>query len=238
MSLVETNSPEALGNALPCYSPESAYDDPADEDSYIARASHCLQKSKNCWVILKEGAIQTTPVPSAASRSKRSRRDEFVSHSELEEDISPLTVCDNAWPVLEWLVALFERDEMLSERRGLRKSSYSILSTFTVHMPVAAHHSPLLLSQIPDTRNGSGGRWESNAPLDVVMFCVQRSNDRERTLGFKLFNLVRSSAPFDHAITAHFTYSSEVDQSNIDHPFQREYVRSLGIRSIFLSILT
>jgi hypothetical protein len=103
-----------------------------------------------------------------------------------------------------------------------------------MHTPVAARHSPLLLSQIPDARNGSGGRWESNAPLDVVMFCVQRSHDRERTLGFKLFNLVRTSALFHHAIT----YLSEVDQSNVDHPFQRTYVCCLSIRSIFLSILT
>ena len=64
-----------------------------------------------------------------------------------------------------------------------------------------ARHSPILLSQIPPPRGGSGARWEADAPLDVVFYCLEQTHPKRRTMGARLMTLV------NNMFSDGFTYS-------------------------------
>ena len=57
-----------------------------------------------------------------------------------------------------------------------------------------ARHSPILLSQIPPPRSGTGARWEADAPLDIVFYCLEQTAPKRRDMGARLMTLVSSTA--------------------------------------------
>jgi hypothetical protein len=137
-SFALTNSPGALGRALPEHVSNSDWlakirknDEDQEEDSYIAREAMCIQEAKHVWAILKGGMIQRkvmAPISPKGKGKKRRRDYEYVEEdqpSDAEGAAPPAVVSENAWPVLDWLLMVLERDELLTEKCGLRESTLS-----------------------------------------------------------------------------------------------------------------
>lgn len=127
-SFVSTNSPGALSQALPNCSTSgeanSTWSDDEDEDSFIAREALAIKRAKNCWTILKEGFIQRKKLTTVATpRGKGKKRKDTWEDDAGSNDCSltPAVVSDVAWPVLEWLIRIFERDEISVQSSGLRE---------------------------------------------------------------------------------------------------------------------
>jgi len=121
-------------------------------------------------------------------KGKKRRRDyehmEEVIPIGGEGAIPLVVIAENAWPVLDWLLVVLERDELLMEKSG------------------SPRHSPILLSQIPPPRSGTGARWEADAPLDIVFYCLEQTAPKRRAMGARLITLL-----INLASTIHFDFS-------------------------------
>lgn len=132
-SFLLTNSPNSLGRALPEYGSISEWNtrreknlsEDLGDESYIAQEARCIRDARNAWLILQEGFIQRKSIApmTPKGKGKKKRRDyEYV-----EEEPTPLdgnriaVVAEHAWPVLDWLLTLFESDEQNAEASGKRK---------------------------------------------------------------------------------------------------------------------
>ncbi|KAG5219603.1 antiviral protein [Salix suchowensis] len=164
MSLTTSTPPEILLRGLPSYSPPDGTVLNEEADSYVAKEARCIRQAKDCWSILKEGFIHETAAAPIKTRWQRrqSHDDRDAAHAQ-----SPLIVAENAWPVLEWLIRLFQEDE-------LRHNG----------------HSPLLLSEIPLPRDNTGARWETDAALDIVFYSLSQMSERRRHCGIQLLAMV------------------------------------------------
>ncbi len=129
MSLLSTNAPQVIGEALPCY-PETKNEAPMEfpvSESMIFAQTTAIKHSKNCWEVLKSSFkartthLLSSPKPKGKRTTSRLR---FVepSYADLncydgeEEDVK--VVADNSWFFLEWIVSLFEKDAAVMERTG------------------------------------------------------------------------------------------------------------------------
>ncbi|KAI6046030.1 hypothetical protein EDC04DRAFT_2631644 [Pisolithus marmoratus] len=184
-SFLCTNSPDTLFRGLPKYAAiatteratrSEAVNKDYDEDSPIAREALCIKDSKHCWAIVKEGFIQRGKLaPLPEERRKRLRKPAIDSvDDDSDNAFNPVTavVAEHAWPVLDWLLRLFERDEILTEKK------------------LGVRFSPLLLSQIPPPRGGRGLRQDVDAPLDIVVRCTKQDCSLRRSMGTRLFTLL------------------------------------------------
>ncbi|KAI0297151.1 hypothetical protein BC826DRAFT_907813 [Russula brevipes] len=184
--LADVNSPASLLRALPAYPNPNDADDAAsnpepelssDLDSFVASEAVRFRNCKNCWNILKSGFIKSLADSSstvlASPRKRRRGNASATEHSLVDEEETSLVVGDNAWPVLDWLLVLFEKDESMTEasRQGPR-------------------YSPLLLAQIPPTRGDSGSKWDANDPLEIVFHCFKQQDESRRAMGSRLLNLL------------------------------------------------
>ncbi|KAI6121467.1 hypothetical protein F5141DRAFT_518614 [Pisolithus sp. B1] len=184
-SFLRTNSPDTLFRGLPkyavvtaneCATRSEAVDKDYEQDSPIAREALRIRDSKHCWAIVKEGFIQHgkfTPLPE--ERSKRRRKPAVGSTDDDSDNAfkpTPAAVAEHAWPVLDWLLRLFERDEILTEKKSGMK------------------FSPLLLSQIPPPRGGCGPRQDVDVPLDIMVCCTKQDCSLRRSMGTRLFALL------------------------------------------------
>ncbi|KAL6310346.1 hypothetical protein BKA93DRAFT_721882 [Sparassis latifolia] len=175
-----TNLPWDLFSALPSY-PASAlgspkteidYDDP---ESFVARRSVCITKAKNVWEILKEGFVQRKEDPIAMSPVKKGRRRAIVEEppEDSSVDREPRRVVGQySWPILGWLLSIFEKDEKLAEDNAQPR------------------YSSLLLSQIPPPRTKTDARWNVEAPLDIVMYCLEQTHPQQALMGARLLALL------------------------------------------------
>ncbi|KAI9509723.1 hypothetical protein F5148DRAFT_977872 [Russula earlei] len=183
--LADVNSPASLLRALPAYPDPTGADDapphypelPSDVDSFVASEAVRFRNCKNCWNILKSGFISSLVDTSSAvpaSPRKRTRGNATATKRDhLDEEASSLVVGENAWPVLDWLLVLFEKDELMTEASRQR-----------------TRYSPLLLGQIPPTRSDSGSKWDANDPLEVVFHCFEQQDESRRAMGGRLLNLL------------------------------------------------
>jgi len=130
--LADVNSPASLLRALPAYpdptdgntaislaDPEL----PSDADSFVALEAIRFRDCKNCWNILKSGFVKSLSENTSAvlgSPRKRRRGGDLAKYSHVDEEESSHVVSENAWPVLDWLLVLFEKDELSIEasRKG------------------------------------------------------------------------------------------------------------------------
>ncbi|KIM57221.1 hypothetical protein SCLCIDRAFT_186548 [Scleroderma citrinum Foug A] len=199
LSFLSTNSPDALFRGLPrytstnadgCYPQPEGGNEDYDEDSVIARESLRIKDSKCCWFIIREGFIQRKDLtPTFQEGRKKRGRITAVTRDTDSDNGSPsplLSVAEHVWPVLQWLLSLFEKDERNTEMKS------------------GAKYSPLLLSQIPFPRGGSGPRRDVDAPLDVVFCCISQDSTWRRTMGTRLFTLL-----------IHLIHTSEFDAPNV-----------------------
>jgi len=116
-----------LLRALPAYPDPSDADDaplfdpelPSDVDSFVASEAVRFRNCKNCWNILKFGFIKSLADSSTLLGSPRKRRrrgnSTAAEYGPIDEEDSSLVVGENAWPVLDWLLVLFEKDESITE---------------------------------------------------------------------------------------------------------------------------
>ena len=99
-------------------------------ESIIGKETMCVQRAKSCWTLLTEGYTARGPrrgnVLGSPGKGKGKDRvaydsdEEDTSHFDEEEDA---VVGEDAWPVLEWLLVLFEQDELVTVGRGSREYS-------------------------------------------------------------------------------------------------------------------
>lgn len=184
-SFLRTNSPDTLFRGLPkyaavaaneCATRSEAVDKDYDQDSPIAREAMCIKDCKYCWAIVREGFIQRgkfTPLPE--ERRKRQTKPAVGSADDDSDNAcnpAPAVVAEHAWPVLDWLLRLFERDEILTEKNS------------------GVKFSPLLLSQIPPPRGRRGPRQDTDAPLDIMFRCTNQDCNLRRSMGTRLFTLL------------------------------------------------
>lgn len=179
-----TNKPESLLRALPNYglsdipglkdAVSSHFSNEDDGDSEMNLFSRRVKDAKNCWEILREGYVRrdSPGTDSAVSHLRRSKRGQRNAWSDDEDESSdmPAPVGEHAWPVLEWLLEIFEKDEEDVAARG---------------QPC---YSPLLIAQLPPSRSASGSRWEVEAPLDVAFYCLQQRG--RFSMGARLLSLL------------------------------------------------
>jgi hypothetical protein len=198
--LVQTNSPDSIARALPSYGvsgfngiPEIlsiAENDEVDGESELARLSKRIKDARSCWDIVKENYIRHDAfddIPHSNMRKGRSRVSVVPRSVREESEDPPRPVADHAFSVLESLVALFEREELLySMQHGCEHINghyWCITPDFT-----SVRFSPHLLAQIPASRTSSGARWDVAAPLDVVFYCLRHANHAE--VGVRILNMV------------------------------------------------
>ena len=199
-SFLATNSVASLFRALPRYPLDDAIENDLllgpsdggyDEDSLIARESLCLKDCKSCWAILKEGFVQRKKLLPQGPRKKRGRGAYDVEDTPLDQGSgTPAMVAGHAWPILHWLLSLFEKDELLRSQKSGGKAK--------LHGKIRNHHffdvekfSLLLLSQIPPPRGGSGPRWDAGAPVDIVFHAIRQQDGERREMAVRLLTLVR-----------------------------------------------
>ncbi|KAJ7163587.1 hypothetical protein C8R43DRAFT_990176 [Mycena crocata] len=159
ISFATTNSPAAVIRTLrpTDVEPED------DNESFVATESMCITRCKNCWQILAQGFLERHQPLFFTPKGKH--RDADVSFTDLSISQTRAPMGETAWPVLEWLLLIFERDEQEN--------------------PTSPRHSPLLLEQL-----GSPSRREPDAPLSIVLYCLQQSDRRRRIMGARLMNLL------------------------------------------------
>ncbi|KAI0092936.1 hypothetical protein BDY19DRAFT_989625 [Irpex rosettiformis] len=182
-ALVQTHSPASIARALPNYGLTGVDNFPDvvpiadnkedDGESELSRLSRRIKDARSCWDIVKENYIRPDPVNDIPYNSgrKSGRLTTIQSTSTIEDSDHILKpVADHAFPVLESLVSLFEKEEStISTRFGFP-------------------FSPHFLAQIPSSRSASGARWDVAAPLDIIFYCLQQSSHAD--LGAKMLVLL------------------------------------------------
>ncbi|KAG6830455.1 hypothetical protein H0H92_000608 [Tricholoma furcatifolium] len=186
-SFAITNSPEAIAAALP-YCGDPRKDEPLTQasddgslESVIGPQSMCIPKAKSCWSILSQGFTQRGqifPLPSSKGNKRPFKLREEEDHP--LHDIESVVVDENAWPVLDWLLTLFEQDEIIAENRE------------------TGRFSNLLLRQLPYPRSGTGPRWDTEAPLRIVFFCMEQAEVRYQAYGYRLMILLINLSATPH----------------------------------------
>lgn len=116
-------STEGVARALPSYD-HSNVNGSESSESLIAKESYCISEAKNCWNILQKGFIHRV---TTSSPTKRGTRRTTVFDDNDDDDFGASgVVAEHAWPVLDLLLILFERDECETEARGLRRHLYPL----------------------------------------------------------------------------------------------------------------
>ena len=135
--------------ALPSYDSRIDYRSGPSDHYALATAATAICSAQNCWEFLKPGFLQ----PLGAARTN--------NIFSVPPSSVPVPVAENAWPVLEWLVAVFER----------------------------ASETHPLLSQIPPTT--SGPRFSIEAIMDIIFHSfADPANHRRVAIGDRLSNMV------------------------------------------------
>ncbi|TDL26160.1 hypothetical protein BD410DRAFT_784211 [Rickenella mellea] len=194
MNFAQTNNPESLLRAIPSYhlseaelatkramqpSRDMGYPDRDEhEDSQIAKDAGVLKECNDCWSMLKAGVVKRPdewrtqrrdPGRSTGYRSQMNRTDDFDDSDGEEEDQDTVDVVgDKSWPLLDWFVSLFEREESLMQSDG--RFSFSFFS------------------QIKSSSNGP--RWDVETPVEIVLYCCKQTDPRKLRLGPRLMALL------------------------------------------------
>lgn len=116
----ETNSPHALLRAIPSYDGSELFlSDGAntveeEEESFLSREARRIQSCRDCWQLLK--AEFTRSISENASIPADRARHQTKNLGLADNSVSSTAVVGpTAWPVLEWLLFMFEKDEQNAE---------------------------------------------------------------------------------------------------------------------------
>ncbi|KAF8520484.1 hypothetical protein BU17DRAFT_89072 [Hysterangium stoloniferum] len=173
-AFIDTNSPECLMRALPFHTytdsdgvkdvnpfTEADLKENHEDNSPLKNELAGMQSRKDCWEMLKVGFIKRK------QQDHRSRMDNTAIKDDSEELPDP-TVGPYAWPLLEWMIHVFEKNQCMKKAVG--QPSFS----------------PLLLMQIPPPRSKKGPRWEVDVPVQVAMACLAPDSSELLTHGISL----------------------------------------------------
>ncbi|THU95400.1 hypothetical protein K435DRAFT_755933 [Dendrothele bispora CBS 962.96] len=178
-SFANTNNPTGILRALPAYPSDKPGPLPESEDLnslFAKEAYENFSDCQSCWKILAEWFI-----PRVMQRAQQKGKDKIVHQRDSDEldEVELSLVSDKAWPILDWLLTLFERDEQRMEEDGLPR------------------HSPLFLKQLPAGPNGKVVRWESDGPIGVLFYALQK-DERGKMLGVRLMSILVNLASTTH----------------------------------------
>lgn len=226
-SFAATNSPASLLRAFPSYpfNPdpslirgrvEGTDVDLDGDDSVIARvASLSVKSATSVWSMLKPGFVRwDVAVAEVEGKGKGTKRQPPKPKQETYEDGEDFSalVSEDAWPVLGWLVSLFERDAEMTEKEGKREYAIFVLTpllsdvTSLLNTSMAsstAYYSPLLLLTIPGSRNDDP-RWDAGSILDVVLLSLSQQNKQHKGSGIRLLSQVRGNRPISLSLNNRF----------------------------------
>jgi hypothetical protein len=119
LAFAHTNSPEAVFRSVPRYALSTTDHLAIDEeelDSVVARDSLCIAHSRNAWEILKEGFVERHIATSNQSKKSRKATQNILDDQDDHKIGHIPIVGSNAWPILDWLLVVFERDEHFTEQ--------------------------------------------------------------------------------------------------------------------------
>ncbi|KAL1669771.1 hypothetical protein GGF50DRAFT_24704, partial [Schizophyllum commune] len=177
-----TNTPEQLFDALPGYHTSTSMSALDEDDIYsmIGKAALSILECKDCWSFLVEDFTNRRLSAFASPKKGKGRRastryvveDDELGHHNPDE--SPKFVGRESWDVLEWLVDLLERNQTEAQH--------------------TAPFAPLLLTQIPPPKANGMTRWETDAPLNIVFYCLDQAEDRRVRVGLRLMTLLANLA--------------------------------------------
>ncbi|TRM69450.1 hypothetical protein BD626DRAFT_474101 [Schizophyllum amplum] len=179
-SFSATNTPEQLFSALPGYHTSVSLSALDDDDIYsmIGKAALSILECKDCWAFLIEDFTNRRLSAFASPKKGKGRRASTRNvtngdePSNVDPDEQPKFVGKESWDVLEWLVDLLERDQEQTKEAGC--------------LPF----SRLLLTQIPLPRASGITPWETDAPLNIVFYCLEQVEERRARVGLRLMTLL------------------------------------------------
>ncbi|KAF7315447.1 hypothetical protein MIND_00059600 [Mycena indigotica] len=160
MSFVSINNPRGLMLALQ----PGDVDSDEEPEGFLATESLCISCCKHCWQILVDGFLLDQHIISSKGKG---RMHSTLSFNDPTKTPSP--VGETAWPILEWFVSIFERDQQTSTNNP--------------------SYSPLLLEQL-----GTPSRRDSDAALATCHYCFAQADPQRRLLGVRLLNLLLNLA--------------------------------------------
>jgi hypothetical protein len=145
VSFALTNLPSSVFRAVPKHttSPLAQSEHLEEMQSTVSKESaECMSNAKDAWSLLRPGFVRPMNPDSTFSKAKSSKvkthaHDEFDSDEDDIED-PERAVAKYAWPVLEWMMIVLEKDERLTQgdAKNTRKH-FSMLSLFQIltHSP-------------------------------------------------------------------------------------------------------
>jgi len=91
-------------------------------ESKVFFESLCISEAKDCWELLKPGFVRPFKLEATSERRTR-KRDAFDSD---EDDIESgeLAVAKYVWPVLEWMIMVFEKNERWTQDEAKNIRAY------------------------------------------------------------------------------------------------------------------
>jgi len=117
LKYLHTSQPNELFRALPRRRlPHDLELDHDEAESTVAKRASYIMQSQDCWELLSKDFSLGQKALSLTLRAKpkakrQSERFDCVKLDAGLETGLPLAVQENAWPLLDWLISLFEHDE-------------------------------------------------------------------------------------------------------------------------------
>lgn len=190
-SLANTVPLGHLMRAIPCYpltKEESDHllcdttpspPDDENEDSLISKAAQIIKTCPDCWSMLRPDFIRRSAPGSNAPVTRRTRRPtrQQDATDEEDDDVPDCPVGPNSWNVLNWLITVFEKEEILLSRGR----------TDTEENKEVIVYSTSLFAQIKPSITGSTPRAGVDSLLNILFSCYERN---EKGLGQRLASLV------------------------------------------------
>lgn len=124
-----TYPPELLLRAIPCYPLRDSevasvpreidagvpwqISTGEDMDSILSKVAVILKEQKDCWGLLRPGVV--APPKDDSSPAQKRQPVPPLSSDEEDESSVPALIGTHSWPLLEWLITLFEKDQELAD---------------------------------------------------------------------------------------------------------------------------
>lgn len=113
MAYMRTNSASVLSRALPRRRSSLVLSGLSEGDSVIAKRAVFIAQCKDCWQLLhSDSVLHQSALPSTPRKTTR-QSGRHSAPNEINSVTPPTIVSENAWPLLNWLVSLYEHDEEL-----------------------------------------------------------------------------------------------------------------------------
>lgn len=191
-------SPESLMRAIPCYPltdtewseaprpiPQAVFWEHSnatleEQDSFLGeKAEMAFRLCRDCWELLQ---------PDVVTNLDPKDEDWVGEDGIVEAGSESVLLGRHSWFLLEWLIRLFERDQLLCESEEGAPSNCTCVTFFDSR---AEAWSSLLCSQIKSTHSSGGDlRLGVDHIVSIAFLCIEHTDLPKRSLGTKLLQLV------------------------------------------------